>query len=142
MKIYKKVYWLFFTFTILFYCCKWVFYSQTVIIKCHLPSNPQPSKAVFIYWQEYVHEDLVLLFNLCKVISGGCSREVLFLRGHFEWSMSLRGGDISGGRERQPLVRGAALGGQTVVTRLVRSIRVGEGGRTQHTRGRYTLLKI
>jgi len=105
MKIYKKVYWLF----ILKYHVFYIYdsfvllqtgVSQIVIVKCHLPSNPQPSNAVFIYWQEYVHEDLVLLFNLCRAISGGCSREVLFLRDLFEWSTSLRGGDISGGRER------------------------------------------
>jgi len=38
-----------------------------------------------------------LLSNLCRATSGayinfGCSKEVLFLRGYFQWSMSLRGG--------------------------------------------------
>ena len=42
---------------------------------------------------------------LCRATSGGFtnlgySREVLFLRGYFQWSMSLRGGDIFAGRER------------------------------------------
>jgi len=37
----------------------------------------------------------LLLSNLCRATSGGyinfgCSREVLFLRGYFQWSMSLR----------------------------------------------------
>jgi len=42
---------------------------------------------------------IVLSNNLCRATSGGyinfgCSREVhmLFLRGYFQWSMSLRGG--------------------------------------------------
>jgi len=47
----------------------------------------------------------VLLSNLCRATSGGyinfgCSREVLFLRGYFQWSMSLRGGDIFAVQER------------------------------------------
>jgi len=54
-------------------------------------------KSRFIY--------MYVLSNLCRATSGGyinvgCSREVLFLRGFFQWSMSLRGGDIFAGRER------------------------------------------
>jgi len=62
--------------------------------------------------------------NLCRATSGGyikfgCSREVLFLRGYFQWSMSLREGDVFAGRERKALVRGAALGGKTVSAQYV-----------------------
>jgi len=57
-----------------------------------------------------------ILSNLCRATLGGyihfgCSRKVSLLRGYFQWSMSLRGGDIFAGRERLPLIRGAALGG-------------------------------
>jgi len=42
---------------------------------------------------------IFILSNLCIATSGGykqfgCSREALFLRGYFQWSMSLRQGDI------------------------------------------------
>ena len=46
-----------------------------------------------------------ILSNLCRATSGGyinfgCSIDVLFLRGYYQWSMSLRGGEIFAGRER------------------------------------------
>jgi len=49
--------------------------------------------------------NLIILSNLCRATSGGyinlgCSREVLFLRGYFQWSMSLRGEDIFAAQER------------------------------------------
>ena len=48
---------------------------------------------------KFENVQVLVLPNLCKTTSGGyinfgCSREVLFLRRNFQWSMSLRGGDI------------------------------------------------
>ena len=58
-----------------------------------------------------------ILSNLCRATSGGyenfgCSREVLFPRGCFQWSMSLRGvGILSVERGSRSLALGAAVGG-------------------------------
>jgi len=46
-----------------------------------------------------------VLCNLCRATSGGyinfgCSREVFFFRGLFQWSMSLHRGDNFAGQER------------------------------------------
>ena len=50
-------------------------------------------------WPDFI---IIILSNLCRATSGGYinvgfSREVLFLRGYFQWSMSLRGRDIFAG---------------------------------------------
>ena len=49
--------------------------------------------------------NVLVLSYLCRATSGGYinfgfSTEVLFLRGYFQWSMSLRGEDIFASRER------------------------------------------